>query len=260
MIKILKYSFYDLMRSRWMYIYGAFYLVFTFSLLLLSNDLSKLIISLMNVILILCPLIATMFGVMYYYNSREFTELLLAHPIKRSHIFLGQYIGLASSLSLSLLLGIGIPFAVYGIFKSTEVSNFFMLLLTGILLSFIFSALAFFIALKHDNKIKGFGLAILVWLFFAVVYDGLLLLALASFSDYPLEDFALGASFFNPIDLSRILILLQLDISALMGYTGAVFQKIMGNINGILLAFGVLLLWGLLPTYGIVRIAKRKDF
>ena len=104
--KILKYSFYDLMRSRWSYVYFVFYLLLGFTLLFLNNDLSKAVITLMNVIIILVPLIGTIFGVMYYYNSKEFTELLLAQPLNRSSIFLGQYLGVALSLSLSLVLGI----------------------------------------------------------------------------------------------------------------------------------------------------------
>ena len=260
MFKILKYSFYDLSRSRWIYIYGAFYLLLTASLLWLGGGVSKAIISLMNIILVLVPLIATMFGVMYYYNSREFTELLLAQPIRRSHIFFGQYLGVASSLAISLLLGVGLPFVLYGIFTSPEIWNFSVLLLVGFFLSFIFSAVAFFIALRNENRIKGFGLAILVWLFFAVIYDGLFLLALSLFSDYPLETFAIGASMFNPIDLSRILILLKLDISALMGYTGAVIQKFLGTMLGMACSLGVLLLWAVLPAWGIKRVAVRKDF
>jgi len=66
MIKILKYSLFDISRSRWTYLYFAFYLVFTGALFVMSGDVSKVVISLMNVILILCPLIATMFGAMYY--------------------------------------------------------------------------------------------------------------------------------------------------------------------------------------------------
>lgn len=260
MIKILKYSFFDLMRSRWTYIYFAFYLLFTLSLLFLSGDLSKVIISLMNVILILCPLIATMFGIMYYYNSREFIELLLAQPIKRSSIFWGQYLGLAFSLALSLLLGVGIPFLIYGLFSSAEIFNFFTLVLDGVLLSFIFSGIAFLIALKNENKIKGFGLAIVVWLFFAVIYDGIFLLSLVVFKDYPLENVSIAASMLNPIDLSRILILLKLDISALMGYTGAVFQKFLGTGMGIATSLAVLLLWIGLPAWGIRAVSKKKDF
>src|SRR5210317_571060 len=128
MIKILKYIFYDLMRSRWSYVYFTFYLVLGFVLLFLNNDVSKAIITLMNLIIMLTPLIGTIFGVMYYYNSQEFTELLLALPIKRSKVFLGQFIGLAFSLSLSLIFGLGIPFLIYGLAQSDVVANFLLLM------------------------------------------------------------------------------------------------------------------------------------
>ena len=135
MIKILKYSFYDLMRSRWSYVYFLFYLLLGFVLLFLNNELSKAVITLMNVIIVLVPLIGTIFGVMYYYNSKEFTELLLAQPIKRSSIFLGQYFGVAGSLTMSLVLGLGIPFALYGLFESNAIWDFSLLLITGAFLT-----------------------------------------------------------------------------------------------------------------------------
>lgn len=260
MLKILKYTLYDLSRSRWSYIYFGFYLLFTGALLMLSGDVSKVVISLMNVILILCPLIATMFGVMYYYSSREFIELLLAQPVRRIHIFLGQYLGVALSLSLSLLLGVGLPFVMYGLLASAEIWDFFTLIGNGVLLSFVFSGLAFFVALKNDNKIMGFGIAIVVWLFFAVIYDGLFLLLLMYFRDYPLEGLSLGLSILNPIDLSRILVLLKLDISALMGYTGAVFQRFFGTGFGMMLSVLGLLLWVLIPAGAIRWVALKKDF
>jgi Cu-processing system permease protein len=260
MFKILKYSFFDLMRSRWSYVYFIFYLLIGFVLLFLNNDTSKAVITLMNIIVVLTPLIGTIFGVMYYYNSREFTELLLAQPLKRSTIFLGQYIGVALSLSLSLVLGLGIPFLAYGIFESTAIFDFLSLLLVGAFLTFIFVALAFNIALSNENKIKGFGYAILMWLFLAVIYDGLFLISLILFQEYPLDQFSLFATIFNPIDLSRILILLKLDISALLGYTGAVFQKFFGTNFGALFSSFVLCLWGALPTFRIVFKSKKKDF
>lgn len=259
-LKILRYSFYDLMRSSWSYVYFAFYLVLGFVLLFLNNDISKAVITLMNIIIILVPLIATVFGVMVYYNSREFTVLLLAHPLKRSSIFLGQYLGVALSLSLSLLLGLGIPFLAYGLLRSGAVADFGLLLLNGLFLTLIFTALAFTIALKNENKIKGFGFAILMWLFFAVIYDGLFLLSLVILKEYPLDTFSLTATLINPIDLARILILLELDISALMGYTGAVFKNFFGTQWGLTLSLTALSLWTLIPIWRIVRIARRKDF
>ncbi len=260
MIKILKYSIYDLMRGRWSYIYSVFYLILGYVLLFLNNDVSKAVITLLNIIIVLTPLIGTIFGVMYYYNSRDFTELLLAQPIKRTTIFLGQYFGVSISLSLSLVIGLGIPFVVYGLFQSAAIFNFFSLLLIGALLTFIFVALAYNIALSFEDKIKGFGFAILVWLFFAIIYDGILLIVMVVFNDYPLDKFALGATMFNPIDLSRILILLKLDISALLGYTGAVFQKFFGTSLGMFAAIGLLSIWIIFPVLRIAYKSKRKDF
>lgn len=260
MIKILKYSFADLMRSRWSYVYFFFYLALGAVLLFLNNDLSKAIVTLMNVIVVLTPMIGTIFGVMYFYSSREFTELLLALPVRRSSVFLGQYLGIALSLSFSLVLGLGIPFLLYGLFQSDEIWNFLMLLVAGGFLTFIFVAIALNIALANANKIKGFGFAILAWLFFAVIYDGLLLILLVVFSDYPLDALALGASLFNPIDLSRVMILLKLDISALLGYTGALFQKFFGTATGLIFSLLILSVWTVVPVGLILRQARRKDF
>tara|TARA_R110002012_G_scaffold283304_1_gene473544 strand:- start:71284 stop:72066 length:783 start_codon:yes stop_codon:yes gene_type:complete len=260
MFKILKYSFYDLMRSRWSYVYFLFYLLLGFVLLFLNNDVSKAVITLMNIIIVLVPLIGTIFGVMFYYNSKEFTELLLAQPIKRSSIFLGQYFGVAGSLSLSLVLGLGIPFVLYGLFRSDAIFDFSLLLVTGAFLTLIFTALAFIIAISNENKIKGFGYAVLLWLFLAVIYDGIFLMSLIVFEEYPLDSFSLGAILFNPIDLSRTLILLKLDISALLGYTGAVFKQFFGTNIGVILSISVLSLWTLIPIWFLSFKAKRKDF
>jgi len=260
MLKILKYSFYDLMRSRWSYVYFIFYLILGFVLLFLNNDVNKAVITLMNIIIVLTPLIGTIFGVMYYYNSREFTELLLAQPINRKKIFMGQYLGISISLTLSLVLGLGIPFLLYGLLKSTAIFNFSLLLVVGAFLNFIFVALSYNFALSTENKIKGFGYAILMWLFLAVIYDGIFLISLMIFNDYPLDKFSLIATMLNPIDLSRILILLKLDISALLGYTGAVFRKFFGTGFGMLVSMSILVFWVIIPVLRINQKLKKKDF
>jgi len=197
MIKVWQYSMYDLIRSRWTYIYFLFYLVTTMGLLHISNTLSMTIVSLVNIITILIPLIGTIFGAIYFYNSKEFIELLLAQPIQRSSIFLGQYLGLATSLAMSYSLGVGLPFLFRYIWMTDQLGNFINLLVVGVLLTFIFVGLAYLIALSNNNRMKGFGLAIIVWLFLAVIYDGLFILSLVVFEDYPLESFSLISSMLN---------------------------------------------------------------
>lgn len=260
MINILLYSFSDLRRSKWTYFYLGLYLLLGFTLLFLNQDLSKAIITLMNILLVLVPLISTIFSVMYYYNSRDFIELLLALPLSRTSVFIGQYLGLSLSLTLSVVIGLGIPFAVYGLFENAAIIDFVVLLLVSTFLNFIFVALAYVVCIRNENRIVGFGISILIWLILAILYDGFFLILLVQFDEYPLDRFALIAILLNPIDLSRTLILLKLDISALMGYTGAIFQSFLGNIWGTIIAYSSLLLWTIVPMI-ILRInALRKDF
>ena len=66
--------------------------------------------------------------------------------------------------------------------------------------------------------------------------------------------------FLNPIDLSRVLLMLKLDISALLGYTGAVFNKFFGSSVGFALSLSALFIWTVIPVYFINRISMKKDF
>lgn len=260
MLKIFKYTLYDLIRNRWLLFYTGFFLLITVALIFLSNDLSKVLISISNITLLLTPLVGMLFGVMYYYNSEDYVRFLLAHPISRPAIFSGIVGGMAASLGLSLLLGIGIPLVVAGVLFSAQFITFIIVLAIAVILSIIFAFLAFVIALRHTNKIRGFGIAIFTWLFFAVIYDGIFLLLLLIFKDYPLENVTLALTLFNPVDLGRIMTILNLDISAIMGYTGAVFKRFFGNSMGMVIILMTLLCWIVLPFMWTLRTVKRKDF
>jgi len=260
MLKILKYSFYEMIRSRWVFIYSGFYLVATMALLLLSNDLSKVLISLTNIIIVLTPLIGILFGTMYYYNSKEFIQLLLAQALSRWSIFMGMYLGLALALCLSIFIGVGLPLIFYGILGSPDLVIFLLLITMACALSIIFSLIAFLIAMKNDDKVRGLSISIFVWLFFAIIYDGIFLLLLLSFKEYPLDKMTISMIMLNPIDLARILILMKLDMSAMMGYTGAVLSKFLGRGLGILFVSVSLFLWTILPLWRLHYIGTKKDF
>jgi Cu-processing system permease protein len=64
----------------------------------------------------------------------------------------------------------------------------------------------------------------------------------------------------NPIDLARLLLLFQFDVAALLGYTGAVFQRFFGATTGVLIAASALVAWAVLPAAAGRRLFLRKDF
>jgi len=133
------------------------------------------------------------------------------------------------------------------------------MMLVGVLLSIIFVTIALLAAVQIRDKAKGIGMAIFLWMYFSLLFDGFVLFLLFQFADYPLEKPMIFVSALNPIDLGRILILLQLDISAMMGYTGAIFKDFFGTIWGLFFSFFILGLWIFVPSYFSTRKFNRKD-
>ena len=71
--------------------------------------------------------------------------------------------------------------------EAESVAPVVTLAVTGVLLTAIFVALAYWIATRIHEPMKGLGLALAVWLFSTVLYDGLVLLVANEFWAYPLE-------------------------------------------------------------------------
>jgi len=78
--------------------------------------------------------------------------------------------------------------------------------------------------------------------------------------DYPLERPLIAGMLINPVDLGRILLLLQFDLGALAGYTGAVFERFFGAAAGSLWSSAALLVWIVAPWGLGLRQFVRKDF
>jgi len=258
MFKVFKYSFIDLVRNRWTIAYFLFFFLISSGLIFLSGDSTKTLASMMNIIILLIPLISLMFSLMYFYQVLEYIELLLSMPLSRRSVWAGYWAGACLALSLSFLLGAGLPVLFFGISFSWKAWS--VLLLLGCVLTILFVSIAGWLALRFENRLKGFGAALFVWLFLAVIYDGLFLAALLAFSNFPLENFAIVAILFNPIDMARVLMIFQLDFSALMGYTGAVFEKFFGESSGSFLIVLVFVSWFLLILALMNRRIKKKDF
>ena len=257
--KILRYEIHNTIRSKWVIFYAFFFFVVGYSLFAFSGDVNKAYISLMNIVLIVIPLVSLIFGSIYLYNSREFIEMMLSQPIDRRSLFLGIYFGTSIPLSLAYAIGMFLPFILFGKVNQ-QFEGVLFLLLIGIALTFVFTAIAFLVTVLQDDKAKGLGFSVLIWLILTVIYDGLVLLIVYYFEDYPLEKAMIALSLINPIDLARILFLIKFNFSALMGYTGAVFQNFFGSFFGILFSTFFLVLWIILPLFFSTKSFLKKDF
>jgi Cu-processing system permease protein len=259
-IKIFRYELQNVVRSRWVIAYGIFFLIITETLLRLGGSSPRALLSLLNVVVLLIPLVTIVFGTIYWHGAREFTELLLAQPVRRSTLFHGLFAGLVIPLSAAFVFGVTVPLLLHRAISRDTAALLGLMLAAGSALTGVFGALAVLIAGLVSDRLKGLGIALGAWLVLTLGYDAIVLAVTIVFADRPLEGPLLLLSFANPVDLARILLLLRLDVAALMGYTGAVFQQQLGSALGTIGALGGLAAWTLFPGLLALRAFKRNDF
>ncbi len=254
MSRIIRFIILDILKNRIVLVYTVLLAAFAWSAFSLEDNSSKGILTLLNIILLIVPLVSILFSTIYIYNSAEFIELLVSQPIKRNKIWISLFVGLSLSFVIAFLLGVGIPLFVFAN------PNIAIIMTTiGSIITMVFIAIAFLSSILSRDKAKGIGISISLWLYFALLFDGLVLFLLFQLAEYPIEKMMVFLSATSPIDLARILILLQLDVSALMGYTGAIFKDYFGSTLGLLVAFLLLLIWVIVPFLFSLKIFKHKD-
>ncbi|WP_114789620.1 ABC transporter permease subunit [Niabella yanshanensis] len=254
MIKILKYVTLDILKNKVVLFYALLLALFSWSAFSLEDNPVKGVITVLNIVLLTVPLMSVLFPTIYVYNSSEFIELLLSHPVKRSKIWKALFAGLSLSMVMAYWIGVGIPLLVFADWNVAV-----MMIAAGSLVSVIFVAVAFLSSIITRDKARGIGASIILWLYFAILFDALVLFLFFQFADYPIEKAVVVLSAFSPIDLFRILVLLKLDVSAMLGYTGAIFKYFFGHAGGLVLSFALLLLWIVIPFYWSQKKFKKKD-
>ncbi|MBS4041801.1 MAG: ABC transporter permease subunit [Flavobacteriales bacterium] len=254
MNRIVKLVLIDIFKNKIVLAFMLILALLSWSSFALEDNAAKGMLTILNVILFTVPLVSILFTTIYLYNSSEFIELLLSQPIQRSKIWKSLFAGVSLSLLGAFLIGSGIPLLIHA-----PGAMGLMMLLVGSLITLVFVALAFLSTILTRDKARGIGLAIMIWLFFALLFDGIVLFLLFQFSDYPIEKIMIGITALSPIDLARIQMLLHLDVSAMMGYTGAVFKEFFGNVQGLLISLLLLALWIIIPFWISLKRFIRKD-
>jgi Cu-processing system permease protein len=91
---------------------------------------------------------------MFIYNSRNYMEMLLCQPIRRNRIYLAFYTGITLPMITAFLLGTTIPFMYHGGFTHGVTGPLLLLLTAGVALNIIFIALAFYLALSFEDRVR----------------------------------------------------------------------------------------------------------
>ncbi|MGZ3779622.1 MAG: ABC transporter permease subunit [Pseudobdellovibrionaceae bacterium] len=254
-MKLSKYEFLNIIRSRWVFFYTMFLFLLSVFFLFLVGNPEKALVTVSSVVTVLVPLTCVLFTSFYWYNSEKLMEILLTQPISRKSVLIARFFAMSISLGSGFFLGVIVPFLARGYFKIDLLSVCFF----GFFLAMTFTAIGLLIGVAVNDKMRGVGLGFGVWFYFILAHD-LLILAILIFSkDYPMDLPASVLASLNPIGLTRVILLVMQDASMLLGHSGALVREILVGPKGVLLAATIVISWLSIPFVICMKLFARRD-
>jgi Cu-processing system permease protein len=261
------------LRNRWFILYTICFSGIALLLLLLSTSREEIAgisgfgrtaASLINLVLLFIPLIALVTGALSISNERENGTLsyLLSHPIMKTEIFFGKFIGLLLSLCISISLGFGlagIAISVKG--GGQDISKFLIISLLSALLAASLLSIGLLISAYSRSGARAIGFAVFLWLFFIVISD-LGIMGTSVVMDLGIKQ-VFTLTLFNPTDVFKITSILILSPRfEILGPVGIYALNTFGREGLFYLLISVLLLWTLFPLawgYFLFNVIKKEE-
>jgi Cu-processing system permease protein len=176
-------------------------------------------------------------------------------------LLLGKYLGLLISVLAAAALGFGLPGGLIAAAIGTEGAVTYLLVVVfSCLLAAVFTGLSVLIALVSGRRPVALGVAIAVWIFFELVY-GLLMLATTLYLPPAVaKNVLLVGLGGNPVDVVRVLCLLQVGGPPLFGPAGATLIKLTGsNLVATIIGLAFVAAWIVVPVLIAIWVFKRQD-
>ncbi|RLE28098.1 MAG: hypothetical protein DRJ65_00685 [Acidobacteria bacterium] len=257
-------------RNRWVIFFGLLFAVTTtlisyFGMVTSGytgfQDFVRTTASLANIGGFIIPLFALLLGAFSFLSDREYLEILVTQPISRARVLMGKICGLCLTVIAASALGFGLPGVIIAIVIGTEGAIGYLIVVGYCtLLAVIFVNLSALIALVARRRQIALGIAVGVWIFFELVYGMMMLGTTLYLPAKILKTSLLLGLLGNPIDIARVLSLLQVGGPHLFGPAGATLVKLAGS-QTMATMFGLvgLAVWIVVPVLVSMRIFAKQD-
>jgi len=257
-------------RNRWVVSFAVLFAVLTLLIAYFGmvtsgyagfQDFTRTSASIINLGGFLIPLFALLLGVFSFLTQREYLEIMVTQPISRSQVLGGKYLGLVMTVVAASALGFGLPGVIIALTIGAEgAGRYLVVVLYSCLLAIVFAGISVLISLLARRRQVALGIAIGVWILFEMLYGVLMLSTTLYLSPGVLKTTLLLGLFGNPIDIARVLSLLQVGGPHLFGPAGATLVKMTGSAT-LATVWGVLglLVWIAAPLLIAMRIFKKQD-
>lgn len=227
------------------------------------SPLAVTVVSLSSLSIFFIPLIALLLA----YDSvvgeaeRGTLTLLLTHPVSRTEVILGKFIGHLFLLTIAIVVGYGVAGLTISLtgetyFADQEWKSFIRLLLSSVLLGAIFLSIGYMVSAWVRERGTAAAMAIGIWLLFVLLYDMGLLALLASGDSGINGELVKWLMLINPTDSYRMFNLTSSSDTALLsGMAGLSSEHRVSDASLIL----IMLSWVIAPLVTACAIFKRRQ-
>jgi len=257
-------------RNRWVVIFAALFALMTLAVAYFGmvtsgyagfQDFTRTSASIVNLGGFLIPLFALLMGVFSFITNREYLEIMVTQPISRTSVLLGRYLGLLLTVVGACLVGFGLPGIIISLVVGVDGALTYLLVVVySLLLAMVFTGLSVLIALLSRRRQIALGISLAVWVFFEMVY-GVAMMGLTLYlTPVALKPVLLAGLLGNPVDLARVLSLLQVGGAHLFGPAGATLIKMTGSAwSATLIGLAGMIFWLVTPVAISASIFKRQN-
>jgi Cu-processing system permease protein len=260
-------------KNRWFILYTICFVVLALLLLFLASSRDEIAgfsgfgrtaASLINLVLLFVPLISIVTGAISISNERENGTLcyLLSHPVTKTEVFLGKFIGLLLPIWISIFLGFGLSGIVIALKGSgKDISKYIITALLSVLLAASLLSVGFLISVLSKKAAKAIGIAIFLWLAFLIFGDLGIMGTIVAMDLNINKVFVL--SLLNPAEVFKIAAVLNISPRfEVLGPIGIYALRSFGYGGTFYLLFSVLLLWIAIPLglgFLVFSVLRRQE-
>lgn len=258
-------------RSRWLQLFAVVFALLALAVsgagYILSGgygvqDFSRTAVSLVQIVLLLVPLAALVFGGLALTPDRGAAELLYSQPVHRGAILLGRMLGVWLALAAAEFIGFGIA----GVFMQYQAGpdglwRYGALVLTAVAITGVFLAIATLLAsINAGRRTRVLAAALVVWFITVVMFDVAVLGIASLLRSGSASRLLITATLINPVDAARTGSLLAIEGTAAFGAASLALLRFTGGAGmAAVLVAASLFAWLIAPLLVAVRALSRAD-
>lgn len=260
----------DSIRNRWFFTFLVTFIILAFSIIYMGiikstglgfESFNKTTGSLLNLILFLVPMITLLLGSTSISGEKEHgtLNLILSKPISAVEYILGKYFGIATALMLTIVVGFGLMGMVVAFKVSiADARSYIIFVLLSLLLVLSFLSISMFISVLVKKRITAIIVSTIIWFFFILVYDLIVMACANFFQGTSMALFLLISILLNPADSVRTLAIVNLGGETIFGPSLIELTRMITNVSSELLLIAAIFAWVIIPLYFTVFFFKRS--